>query len=88
MSTIPSTNPRKRAHAIKVSLTPQLYADLVSVAEAIGQTPATSASFAIGQWVAQQKRAVDLGEKVADAAVSSMAPELAKQLSFLAGNKP
>ena len=54
-----TTNPKKRSHAIKVSLTSALHADLVNVAEALGQTPATAASFAIGQWVAQQKNSLN-----------------------------
>lgn len=76
MSTYPSTNPRKRASAIKVSLTAQLHADLVVVAEAIGQTPATAASFAIGQWVASQKRTLAAGEMAVNAMVEQAAPEV------------
>lgn len=87
MSTYPSTNPRKRAQAIKVSLTAQLYADLVEIAEAYGQTPATSASFAIGQWVAQNKRNLAAGEAVASKLVAHAGPELVAALNHAAGGK-
>lgn len=76
MSTYPSTNPKKRSHAIKVSLTSALHADLVKVAEALGQTPATAASFAIGQWVAQQKSSLSAGKTAVDALVDKSGPEL------------
>lgn len=84
MSTHPSTNPRKRGSAIKVSLTAALHADLVAVAEAIGQTPATAASVAIGTWVAQQKRALHAGETAINALVDKAAPEFVEQLRLLA----
>jgi len=80
-----STNPRKRSTGMKISLTPQLYADLVAVATAIGQTPSTAASFAIGQWVAQHKRAIGATEQAIDAMVKQAAPELVKQMSLMGG---
>lgn len=82
-----STNPRKRATAIKVSLTPALHADLVAVAEAIGQTPATAASFAIGQWVAQHKRTIDATQQAIDKMVEYSGPELSKQIALLGGKQ-
>lgn len=87
MSTYPSTNPKKRGNAVKVSLTAQLHADLVEVSSMLGQTPATAASFAIGQWVAQQKRSLTAGEKAMNAMVEGMGPEIVKQLSLLAGKE-
>lgn len=82
-----STNPRKRSAGMKISLTPQLQADLVSVATAIGQTPSTAASFAVGQWVSQQKRALGAAEQAVDAMVKHAGPELVKQMSLM-GGKP
>ena len=80
-----STNPRKRSVGFKVSITPTTHADLVLVAEAIGQTPATAAAFAIGQWVSQQKRALGATEQAIDAMVKHAGPELAKQMSLMGG---
>lgn len=79
-------NPRKRSTAFKVQLTPQIHADLIAVAEAIGQTPATLASFAIGYWVAQQKRNLTAGEMAVNAMVDKLGPDMAKQLSLLTGS--
>ena len=87
MPTYPSTNPRKRASSIKVSLTPQLHAELIEIAEAYGQTPATSASFAIGQWVAQHKRTLAAGEAVAAQLVAHAAPHLVESINHVAGGK-
>lgn len=84
MSTYPSTNPKKRSHAIKVSLTSALHADLVVVAEALGQTPATAASFAIGQWVAQQKSSLSAGTTAVNALVDKAGPELVSIMRNLA----
>lgn len=84
MSTYPSNNPKKRSHAIKVSLTSALHADLVNVAEALGQTPATAASFAIGQWVAQQKNSLGALNTAVNALAEKMAPELVDGLRNLA----
>jgi hypothetical protein len=82
-----STNPRKRSLGMKISLTPSLHADLVDVATAIGQTPATAASFAIGQWVAQQKRALSATDNAVNAMVEQAGPEFARQLSLITGAK-
>lgn len=82
-----STNPRKRSLGMKISITPALHADLVQVAEAMGQTPATAASFAIGQWVAQHKRSFAATENAINAMVEKAGPEIVQQLSFMRGEK-
>lgn len=87
MSNTKSTNPRKRSVAVKAMVTEQLHADLVAVAEAMGQTPSTAAAFAIGSWVALQKRHVDIGNKVADSLMASGAEVLKEQMSFLGKGK-
>lgn len=79
-----TTNPKKRSHAIKVSLTSALHADLVNVAESLGQTPATAASFAIGQWVAQQKNSLSAGTTAVNALVDKAGPELVSLMRNLA----
>lgn len=82
-----STNPRKRSIGMKISLTPNTHADLVAVAEAFGQTPATAAAFAIGQWVSQQKRTIGATESAINAMVEKAGPDLIKQLSLMGGEK-
>jgi hypothetical protein len=85
MSTYPSTNPKKRDAAIKVMLTPGLRADLDLVAEAIGQTPSTAAAFAIGQWVAQHKRAMSATETALQSLMQSVGPEMVEQMRQIGG---
>lgn len=84
MSTYPSTNPKKRDSAIKVMLTPAMREKLDQVAEALGQTPATAASFAIGQWVAQQHRQMQAADTAMQALVEKAAPEMVEQMRLLA----
>lgn len=82
MSTYPSTNPKKRDAAIKVMLTPALREQLDQVAETLGQTPSTAASFAIGQWVAQQQRNLAIPEHMASAMVAQHGPAIAEALEI------
>lgn len=87
MSTYPSTNPKKRDAAIKVMLTPAMREKLDRVAEQLGQTPATAASFAIGQWVAQHERNLAAADTAVNAMVEKTGPELASILRQLAEGK-
>lgn len=88
MSTYPSTNPKKRDSAIKVMLTPAMREKLDQVAEALGQTPATAASFAIGQWVSQQSRQISAAETAVNALVAHTAPDLVAAFRHAAGEQP
>jgi len=85
MSTYPSTNPKKRDSAIKVMLTPALREQLDQIAEAIGQTPSTAAAFAIGQWVAQQKRTMTATETALQSLMQSVGPEMVEQMRQMGG---
>jgi len=73
---------RKRSHPLKLQITPTLYADLVAVSEAMGQTPSTAAAFAIGQWVAQQKRTLGAAEMAVTAMVEAAGPEMVEQFKI------
>jgi hypothetical protein len=59
---------RKRAIGIKINLTEAKHQELVQVSEALGMTPATLASFAVGQFLAQQRLQISLIEKVTEKA--------------------
>lgn len=78
-----SENPRKRSVALKITVTPTLHADLVRVAEALGQTPATLASVAVGQFVAAQLRSLDSSGKFMEQLAGSIGPEVADSLRKL-----
>lgn len=80
MSTYPSTNPKKRDAAIKVMLTPAMREKLDRVAEALGQTPATAASFAIGQWVSQHERQINAADTAIQAILAQAGPEITEAL--------
>jgi hypothetical protein len=59
---------RKRAIGIKINLTEAKHQELVQVSEALGMTPATLASFAVGQFLAQQRLQISLIERVTEGA--------------------
>lgn len=85
LKTYPSSgaeNPRKRSVPLKITLTPVMHANLVRVAESLGQTPATAASFAVGQFVASQIRVTETTERFTSDLVGQMGGELT---SFLKG---
>lgn len=63
---------------MKITVTPTLHADLVRVAEALGQTPATLASVAVGQYIAAQRRSLDSGGKFMEQLAAQLGPELAE----------
>lgn len=76
---------RKRSVQIKVTLTPELHAQLGQVAEAFGQVPATVASMAVGQFVAQQLRNLGAGQVLAEHFVRQVGPEVSEQLKLIGG---
>lgn len=78
---------RKRSVQIKVTLTPELHAQLGQVAEAFGQVPATVASIAIGQYVAQQIRNLKAGETFSAHLAREISPELSQQLKLMGGDQ-
>lgn len=69
---------------MKITVTPALHADLVRVAEALGQTPATLASVAVGQYVAAQRRALESGGQFLQQLAGHVGPELASMARKLA----
>jgi len=74
---------RKRAIGIKINLTEAKHQELVQVSEALGMTPATLASFAVGQFLAQQRLQIALIEKVTDKAAPALREHLEQaQLSL------
>lgn len=75
--------PTKRSSAVKIMLHPDMHRKLVDLAEALGQTPATLASFAVGLYVAQQTSAMGATGRAIDKMVGELAPQLQKQLEGL-----
>lgn len=75
-------NSKKRDASVKVMLTASMRQQLEEVASALGQTPGTAASFAIGLWVSQQLNAARLGDKTV-AHVAQLFEPLAQEMTLL-----
>ena len=71
----------RKSVQIKVSVTPQLHERLREVAAQLGQAPATVASLAIGQWVAQMASTLGAGERAVKAMAAELGPELRSQVA-------
>lgn len=67
---------QSREIVMSVKLTPDMRDKLISVASAIGQAPATVASFAIGQYVATQSASLNASVHMANKMASSLSTEL------------
>jgi predicted transcriptional regulator len=70
----------RKSIQLKVSVTPELHERLREVAAQLGQAPATAASMAIGQWVAQMTNTLGAGARAVDGLVGHVGPELARQM--------
>lgn len=73
-----------RSRQLKVTMTPEMHARLVNLAEKLGQTPATLASMAISLYVAQQEQSLGATQRAVEAMVGHVGPEFAAQLKLLA----
>lgn len=81
---------QRKSIQVKVSLTPELHERLREVAAQLGQAPATAASLAIGQWVAQMSRSLGSSDRAIDGLVKELGPELAaamKQMKLSEGKQ-
>lgn len=75
----------KRSKSLKLTVTPELHARLSSLGEEMGISPATLASVAVGQYVAQQSRQLETSRAAVDAMVKSLGPEVTGLLRVVAG---
>jgi hypothetical protein len=81
-----STPPRqriKRGASIKVGLSDEILAKLVTLSELLGVPAGTLASLAIGQYVAQQERSLGFLQSVSD----QMGDAFKEQLGKLTGEQ-
>lgn len=74
MADYPSTSTTKRSAAVKIMLHPDMAEKLRVLAEHLGQTPATLASIAVSQYVAQQTVALGATERAMAGFFESLAP--------------
>lgn len=73
----------KRSTAIKVNLTPELHERLREVAAQLGQAPATVASMAIGQYVANLSSSLGAGQRAVDNLTAQIGPQMFEQLKLI-----
>ena len=77
----------KRTAPVKVLLSYEIDQQLRQLGDRLGQSPATLASIAVSQWVAQQTAALGVADRVAtgfsESLATQMAPHLQKLLSAL-----
>lgn len=79
--TLPSPAPRqriKRKAALKVGLSDEVLAKLVTLSELLGLPAGTLASLAIGQFVAQQERSLGFLQSVSDQMGDAFKEELGR----------
>lgn len=87
MSTYPSTSTNKRSSSVKVMLHPEMHEKLRALAEHLGQAPATVASMAVSQFVAQQTVALGATERAMQGFFESLAPAV-KEMMEASSNGP
>lgn len=69
-------SPTKRSKQLKLTVTPDLYERLQRLADSFGVAPATIATVAVGQYVAERTRSQEVAQDAAIRAVEKIAPEL------------
>jgi len=72
-----------RSVPFKITITPELHERLRAVAAQLGQAPATVASMAVGQFVANMTNQLGAAERATSQMVERMAPEVSAQLKIL-----
>lgn len=75
----------KRSKSLKLTVTPELHARLSALGEEMGISPATLASVAVGQYVAQQTRQMATATAAVDAMTKQLGPEVTGLLRAMAG---
>jgi hypothetical protein len=72
-----------RSHQLKVTLTPEMHSRLSALAERYGQTPATLASVALGQFISQQESNLGAPQKMVDTMLGQLMPQLLAQMDAM-----
>lgn len=77
----------KRDFTLSVRLRPDMRERLYSVADGLGVSPATVASIAIGQYVANAQASSNATTKAIEGMMAGMAPQMAEMFSALTTNE-
>lgn len=73
----------KRSRQIKITVTPELHAKLLLLAEAYGQPPATLCSVLLGQVVATQLNGLQAGQRMSDSIATQVGESMKEALQGL-----
>jgi predicted transcriptional regulator len=77
----------KRDFTLSVRLRPDMRERLYSVADALGVSPATVASIAIGQYVANAQASANATTKAIEGMMTTMGPQMAEMFTALTTNE-
>jgi hypothetical protein len=86
MADHPKTSETKQSFAITITLHPDMAQKLQVLADQLGQMPATLASVAVSQYVAQQTVALGVTRRVVEDFFSHIAPEVLSALQRRVGD--
>ena len=74
---------QQRDFVMSVKLTPDMREKLMFVSNAMGQAPATVASFSIGQYISEHYARLTLGSIAIDKTIATFGPEFCEALKKL-----
>jgi len=74
----------KRSRQIKITVTPELHAKLLMLAEAYGQPPATLCSVLLGQVVATQLNGLQASQKMSESIATQVGESMKEAIQELA----
>ena len=75
---------QKRSTQIKLTITPETHQRLRDLAERLGQSPATIASFAVSTYVAQQAATLSAGENAVKGLIAELGDPIKQLLAKMA----
>jgi predicted DNA-binding protein len=76
----PSATTAVRSRQLKLTMTPEMHARLVALAEKLGQTPATLASVALSMHINQVESTLGASQRAVDAVVGQLTPQMFQAL--------
>lgn len=83
-NTAKTRKPRiKRSGDVRMKVSDDVEARLLRISELFGLPPSTLAAFAVGQWLSQQERTLQLSETIGNKVVETMGEAITKELQQL-----
>lgn len=83
-NTAKTRKPRiKRSGDVRMKVSSEVQARMLRISELYGLPPTTLAAFAVGQWLAQQERTLQLSETMGNKMAETMGEAFTKELQQL-----